>query len=59
MTLNKYIDIVNLARLHLLSTVSDTETSEVLTEISLLLKSEVTTHNVARLSELVEILEEE
>ena len=56
MVVNDYMDIVQQTRLFLLTVQANEETDETLTEMSLLLKSEVTTHNVDRLGELIENL---
>ena len=59
MVVNEYIQAVEKARLMLLCTVVDNvEVSEDLTEIALLLKSEVTTHNAEKLVRIVSKYEE-
>lgn len=58
MVVNDYMDLVQKCRLYLLTVQVNEETDIVLTEISVLLKSDVTTHNVERLAELVKQLGE-
>jgi len=59
MVVNDYMDIVQQTRLFLLTVQANEETDETLAEMSILLKSEVTTHNVDRLGYLVEKIEKE
>ncbi len=56
MVVNDYMDLVQQTRLFLLTVQANEETDETLTEMALLLKSDVTTHNVDRLGELLENL---
>jgi len=59
MDVNTYITTVERARAYLVTMQPNEESCEILDEVYKLLKSDVTTHNVVRLKELVIQLEEQ